>query len=270
MNDMKSNWEDLRLFLSVAREGGLSSAARASGSSPATLARRMLALERATGKDLFVRHDRGYELTADGRMMLADLADVETRIDALATPQGPADQPVIKVSAGTWTTLHLLSHIDTLAGTPPDLQLRFIASEDILDMPHREVAIGFRLRRPQEPNLAGKKIAQVTFAAYATEDAPDLWIKVIANTPSAQWLAKMAGPDIACEVTAPRNSLDLALGGVGKAVLPTFIGDMHPSLKRRSAPIADLTHDQWIVTHQDDRHLPEVRRALERLYKVFA
>ena len=65
MNETISNWDDLHLFLAVAREGGLSPAARLTGRSAATLGRRMLALERSMGRELFVRHERGYELTAD-------------------------------------------------------------------------------------------------------------------------------------------------------------------------------------------------------------
>lgn len=49
MSEAKAGWDDLHLFLAVAREGGLSPAARATGRSAATLGRRMLALERAMG-----------------------------------------------------------------------------------------------------------------------------------------------------------------------------------------------------------------------------
>lgn len=269
MNEKNVSWDDLRMFLAVAREGGLSGAARTSGSSPATLSRRMLALERAMGQTLFVRHDRGYALTADGQALLRDLSPLALQIENLTTPPAETALPSVKISAGSWTTLHLLEHFQALAGTPPDLRVQFVASEQVMDMPHRAVTIGFRNARPQETNLAGRKILSVDFAAYATETAPDLWIKVVAQTPSARWLDKRAGPDVACEVTAPRNSLDLALAGVGKAILPTFIGDRYPTLGRRGQPISELSHDQWIVTHQDDRHLPEVRRVLGRIYRIY-
>ncbi|CCE99729.1 hypothetical protein predicted by Glimmer/Critica (plasmid) [Sinorhizobium fredii HH103] len=52
------NWEDLRLFLHVAEQGGLAGAAEKTGISAPTIGRRMLALERATGRALFVRADR--------------------------------------------------------------------------------------------------------------------------------------------------------------------------------------------------------------------
>ena len=266
MNETAIDWRDLHLFLAVARDGGLSAAAKATGRSPATLGRRMLALERAIGRDLFIRHDRGYELTADARQLLTDLTDVETRINQLTKPSNGTENPVVKISAGSWTTLHLLKRIDQITGTPADIRLRFIAAENILDIPHREIVIGFRNSRPTEPSLAGRKMSRVEFAPYATPKAPQKWIKVIADTPSARWVDRMIGNDAIHEVNAPRNSLDLALLGQGIALLPTFIGDTEPTLNRVGDTIAELAHDQWIVTHHDDRHLPEVRRAIDRMY----
>lgn len=268
MSDDVLQWDDLRLFLAVAQEGGLSPAARITKSSPATLARRMRALEISLGQDLFIRHDRGYTLTAYGQDLRGNMRDVEVRIDHLTVPHGQPDCPLVKVSAGTWTALKLLSHLDRLSGTPVDLRLRFMSSEIVLDMPHRVVDIGFRNQRPTELNLAGRKLSRIEFAPYACHDAPRRWIKVLADTPSARWLDKAVGNDAVCEVNAPRNSLDLALAGQGIALLPTFIGGAHAVLEQTGPNIAVLSHDQWIVSHQDDRHLPHVRRAIDRMSDI--
>jgi DNA-binding transcriptional LysR family regulator len=268
MNETKIDWDDLHLFLAVARGGGLSPAARETRRSAATLGRRMLALERSMGRELFVRHDRGYELTADSRKLLEALTEIEVRIDRLTSPYSKKERPLVKVSAGTWTTMALLENLDEIMDTPADIRLRFISAEDILDIPRREIVIGFRNRRPTGDSLAGRKLSRVEFAPYASVDAPERWIKVLADTPSARWLDKKIGTDAVCEVNAPRNSLDLALAGKGITLLPTFIGDAQKGLRRTGGTIPELAHDQWIVTHQDDRHLPEVRRTIDRLCRV--
>ncbi|MDP2732341.1 MAG: LysR family transcriptional regulator, partial [Hoeflea sp.] len=139
-----TGWDDLRLFLAVAREGGLSPAARATGSSAATLGRRMLALERSMGRELFVRHERGYELTAEARQLVEELTRIETRIARVTAARGDMERPLVKVSAGTWTTLALLDDLDVLTGSPADIRLRFVASEARLDIARREVVIGVR------------------------------------------------------------------------------------------------------------------------------
>lgn len=268
MSEADIDWDDLYLFLAVAREGGLSSAAKVSHRSPATLGRRMHRLERDMARELFIRHDSGYELTADGRKLLQDLEDIEQRIGKLTARLSGEKRPLVKVSAGTWTTLALLSALDDITGSPPDLRLRFVSAEKVLDIQHREVVIGFRNQRPTSQGLAGRKLARVEFAPYAMPGAPDGWIKVTADTPSARWMEKTVGNDASYEVNTPRNSLDLVLAGKGAALLPTFIGDAHAQLQPVGNTIAELAHDQWLVTHQDDRNLPEVRRAIKRLCRI--
>lgn len=264
----ETNWDDLQLFIAVAGEGGLSPAARVTGRSAATLGRRMLALERSLGRELFIRHERGYELTADARELLADLRDVEARIARMTAAPSDAGLPLVKISAGSWTTLALMERMQEIAGTPVDTRLRFVASENILDIGHREVVVGIRNDRPTEDGLAGRKLSRLEFAGYATPDAPDRWIKVLASTRSGRWLDRNIGHDAICEVTSPRNGLDLALRGVGIALLPCFIGDTQPGLQRRGGTVPEVAQDRWIVTHQDDRHLPEVRRVIDRLCRV--
>ena len=261
-------WDELAAFLAVARHGGLSAAARATDASAPTLGRRMRALERRLGRELFVRRTQGYALTDEGRRLRDGLEDVATRIDRLTRPS-PADAlPLVRVTAGTRTMLALAASVERLVGEPPDLRLRLLADEDVLSIPRREAAIGFRNRRPVEGGLAGRRLRRVTFAPYAVADAPARWIRVVADTPSARWVAER-GEAVACETATPRLALDLALRGVGRALLPTFVGDAQPPLERVGAIVDALSHEQWLVTHQDDRHLPEVRRALDRLAAVF-
>lgn len=270
MNERDLDWNDLRFFLAVAREGGLSPAARSVRSSPATLGRRMRALERALGRELFVRHERGYAMTAEARALVGELAEIEARILRLARHAGPEARPVVKVSAGTWTTLALLGRLEDITGAPADIRLRLLSAEAVLDIPRREAVIGFRNRRPTAVGLAGRRLARVEFAPYAAPGASRGWIRVMTDTPSARWLDRAAGAEAVCEVSAPRNALDLALAGKGKALLPTFIGDATGGLQRAGPAIDELAHDQWLVTHQDDRHLPEIRRTIDRLCRIFA
>ncbi|WP_245621565.1 LysR family transcriptional regulator [Enterovibrio calviensis] len=272
MNEMSENvdvdWNDLQLFLAVAREGGLSAAAKSCQRSAATLGRRMHMLERALGKELFARHDRGYELLAEGKVLLQALTEIESRIHDL-TPSPDRDlRPLVKISAGTWTTLFLIQRLDKLSEPLSGIRLRFVSTEKVLDIAHREVVLGIRNHRPIEPTLACRKLAQVEFAPYATDSEQTLWIKVLADIPSAQWLDRVVCNDAICEVNVPRNSLDLALAGQGIALLPTFIGDAEPSLHRVGDTIEALGHDQWMVTHQDDRYLPEVRQLIDKICDV--
>ena len=267
-NPSTVRWDDLSAFLAVARTGGLSAAARETGSSAPTLGRRMRALERTVGRELFVRRSHGYDLTDAGRAMLSELEGIAGRIERItARPAGDA-LPLVKLSAGTWTSLLLVRRLRELAGDPPDVRIRFLAAEDILNIGRREAVIGIRNRQPVEAGLAGRKLARVHFAPYGAPGAAEGWIRVHADTPSARWIASNAESGIAQEVSHPRLALDMALTGAGRAILPTFIGDAETGLERVGEPVVDISHDQWLVTHDDDRALPEVRRTIDRVVGI--
>ncbi|MEN0040615.1 MAG: LysR family transcriptional regulator, partial [Pseudomonadota bacterium] len=89
-----ANWDDLAAFLTVARQGGLSAAARMMGSSPATLGRRMLALERRLARELFIRRTHGYDLTVDGERLLKELQPIADRLDQITAQPAERARPL--------------------------------------------------------------------------------------------------------------------------------------------------------------------------------
>lgn len=270
MNEYQSNaervrWDDVAIFLAVAQTGGLAPAAKFVALSAPTLGRRIRALERAMGQDLFIRRTHSYDLTDAGIALLRDLEGVAGHIERATARPERDNLPLVKVSAGTWTSLALARCWRSLTGNPPDVRLRFMSSEATLSIARREASISIRNRRPNEPGLAGRKLAPNEFAIFAAHYAPSNWIIPTVDTPSSRWAKERAGRDIHHEVTHPRLALDLALEGAGQIVLPTFIGDKETKLERRSEAISELSHDAWLVAHDDDRHLPEIRRVIDRI-----
>ncbi|MEM8916649.1 MAG: LysR family transcriptional regulator [Pseudomonadota bacterium] len=261
-----SDWDDFRLFLEVARGGGLALASKRTGKSPPTLGRRMTALEKRLGSDLFQRHARGYDLTEAGERLLAELSSIEAQLTPLLDRHTSPRPPLMKISAGTWMTYILCRHVDRIARD--DVTIRFIAADHVLDIRHREAVIGLRNHRPEQIGLAGRRVGRVQFAVYGVANGVEAWARVVGTTPSAVWTEQNVGSAPVIEVTHSRNALDLALAGAARAVLPTFIGDDVEGIERLSDPIEELAHDQWLVAHHEDRFEPPVRRTLSRLGAV--
>ncbi len=267
MSETNFDWDDLRLFLAVARSGGLAAATASTGKSAPTLGRRILALERRLVCELFHRRARGYELTDDGRKLLAKAETLEEHITPMIERRAGRAFPVIKISAGTWVTHALCRAMAELAGQDR-IRLRFVAAEEVLDIGRREALIGVRNKRPEGPGLAGRRIGRIRFAVYATRKSVRTWARVIGSTPSARWVKEKCDETDAVEVTDPRSALDLTLTGDTRALLPMFIGRRFTTLKQLSTPIEELDHDQWLVTHHEDRFIAEVRRVIDRTYMV--
>jgi DNA-binding transcriptional LysR family regulator len=261
---MKMNWDDLRLFLEVARTGGLSNAAAKTGKSPATLGRRLLELEKATGLELVERHARGYHLKEDGLKLLEQAEEIERSVLRISKPSQESGT-LVKISAGSWMSRFLAQNVDRLASPGEGIRLRFLSAEQKVDFSRRQAVIGLRNKRPTESALACQKVASVRFAVYAARPDISGWIGVDVETPSADWVRKRYKSDITVESNTPRLALDLALAGAGKIVLPELIGDAEKSLIRISGAIDELTHEQWLVSHHEERHEPSVRTVLKRI-----
>jgi len=265
---MNTDWNDLRLFLAVARHKGLSGAARQTGTSAATLGRRMQALEQATGLEIFHRHARGYDLTEQGDALFAKLSQLDAEIRPLFAREGGREKTLVKLSAGHWTLHALSQQIQQITQAAPDALLRFISADEYLNINHREAVIGIRNQRPHQNGLACRKIGTVSFAGYAAEPSVKGWIRVATSAPSSKWLASQSDARTVIEVNSSQLAKELALQGVGRVVLPSFIGDQIPALTKVHAKIPELDHEQWLVSHDEDRFIPAVRQVLDQTYKV--
>ena len=267
------DWNDLRLFVLVARHGGLSAAARAAGVSPPTLGRRLQALEAALGRRLFDHLPGGYALTEAGRELLAHAEPVEAAVIELERwrDQG-AEGRTVRVSAGTWTSRFLAENIAAIWSPDDGFRVQFLTAEARLDIARRAADIGLRNRRPEEAWLAGQRLVRESFALYARVGgpAPEGFVATTdVLTPSAAWLRARHGASVLVEASNPRMVLDLLLAGVGRAVLPCFVGDAEPRLARLGPPIEELAHEAWLVLHHEDRHDPAVRTVARRLARLF-
>src|SRR5579872_753633 len=74
----ETDWEDLRVFLAVARFGSLSAAGDHLQLAHTTIGRRISNLEARVGGRLVARHAKGMRLTHRGRELATRLAAMET------------------------------------------------------------------------------------------------------------------------------------------------------------------------------------------------
>jgi len=267
------DWNDLKLFLDVARLGGLSAAGRATGLSPATLGRRIAALETAIGEPLFVRQRTGYHLTPAGLELLEHAGEIQSGINAIHRWQAARHgDRVVRVSAGYWTTNFLASKISELWHPEDNFRVEFVTANEKVDIGRHDADLGIRNARPTEQWLAGQLIGKVTFALYAgrkliggTAEGMFVGLSGPAQTPSARWLEAHHGDRIGVRGNDAASIRELVVSGAGLSVLPCFVGDADPRLVRVAGQIPELTSEHWLVSHHDERHAPHVRRLSGRI-----
>jgi DNA-binding transcriptional LysR family regulator len=272
---MDFGWDDLRLFLAVARLGGLSAATETTGLSAPTLGRRLAALEAAMGEALFRRSQSGYALTPAGEDLLARADEVEAAMLALKRwKDGAMGARTVRVSAGAWTSAFLASHVGEIWSVEDKFGLELVTANEKIDIGRRNADIGIRNQRPTEPYLAGRRVGTVAYGLYSGRQlingvAAGYFVGLAGSgapqTQSARWLQARHADRIAVRGNDAMSVRELVANGAGLSVFPCFVGDADPRLIRIAPLITELETEQWLVCHHEERHHPAVRAVTERI-----
>jgi len=280
------DWNDIRAFLSIAREGSLAKAAKATRLSQATLGRHLRALEETLGAPLFDRLPNALRLTALGRETLAganamddDAATILRRAKLAAEPEL---RPVVVTSVNSiaWFMVRHFGELQAkLAGTPLVLK----PTRRSVDLARREADIALRMQSlPDAHDLTGRKIGRVGNAIYVSKaylartgrkpadgmDGIDFIARETGSEISAQarYSADIAKRvRVVCRVSETVLRYQAVLDGLGATLLPCHLGDAEPTLQRIGPRLADLDEDMYLVVHRDLRRVAAVRRAADAI-----
>ncbi|MBL8674505.1 MAG: LysR family transcriptional regulator [Rhodospirillales bacterium] len=285
---MSADWDDLRVFLTLSREGNLSAAAKRLGVSHPTVARRVRALEGRLGARLFDRLPDRFAPTAAGAELLEDAEAMERAAESIGRRSaGLTDtaRGVVRISAGEAMTTLLARRAAALRRKLPEIEFELATSHMLANLSRREADLMIREQVPDLGEIVARRIGRVAYAVYGhpnltahARPAPHaLRIMPWAGfddahgyMPGARWLADLLG-DVRPAVRA-NNWLVLqeaARAGAGLAVLPCFLGDSDADLRRVGGVIDAVAADQWLLVHRDLRDLPRVRAVMDAVIELF-
>jgi DNA-binding transcriptional LysR family regulator len=275
-----ADWEDLHHFVTLAREGTLSAAARTLRVDHATVARRVAALEASTGLKLVDRRARATALTDDGKRIAAVAAPMEEAAFAVARAAQAAKPGVdgeVSISAPpNFASSVIAPQLVRLRQQHPGIRIKLIGEKRQASLSRREADIALRLMRPVEAGLFVRKIGSFGFSLYGApgylEKTPPHALAFIgydasmAASPQEIWLRGIIGER---EVLLRTNDLETqvaaARAGLGVAALPHYLGDSDPHLQRHVVTQKPVSRDVWLAVHRDLRQVPPVRAVLEFL-----
>lgn len=275
------DWNDLRYFLAVARQGSTLAAARAISKSQSTVHRRLDELEASLGRPLVKRHPTGYRLTPFGIAMLPYAEEVERAVEMFEQHQASLEREetgVIRLTCPE-PIMYLITKsglLDKFHTLYPELRVEFVLSDKYLDLAKGDADVALRSGDTDDPGLMGRKIADSLWAIYASKKFIEIngkpsSVDEIVNFPIialdeamaghrlSQWLAEIA-PHAAI---ASRNNSILGLinsvkADLGVAALPMALGDKEAELVRIIGPVPELTRAWRILAHPDIRKTPRV------------
>lgn len=267
-------WDDLRIVLAIVEQGTLSAAAQKLHVSHPTLSRRLQRIERRLGTRLFERLPTRLEPTpaAEEVRLLAlrlrdEIAALERRIGGL---DGQTDGAV-RLTAPDAVAEYLLPDIlARLCAAPDASPLELLVSNQPLSLARREADIALRITARPDEALAGREVGRVEFAVYAARDrAHEVdglpWVgfdAALACSGPGAWMARHVGDDaIRLRANTLLGAAKAVRAGIGRGLLPCFVGASLPELQRIGEPLPELGQPLWLLMHADMARRPRLRRA---------
>jgi DNA-binding transcriptional LysR family regulator len=274
------DWDDIRIFLAVARFKKIALAARQLGIDPTTLSRRIGRLEEALGARLFDVGSSGRLLSERGQAMLNHAERVESA--ALAAMEDVTGEAYrlsgqVRVSVAEGFCTHILAPgIADFNAQHPGIKLDLVTASGFLNPSKREADMAVMLARPQKGRLSIQRLGDYTLHLYGTPayleragkptSPAGLFDHVLVGyvpdfifSPELDYLNEVyPGLDAQIRSTSINVQHRMVIEGAGIGVLPDFIGSKDERLIPLLTEEVRIVRSFWLVIHEDLRKLPRI------------
>jgi len=273
------NWNDLRYFLALAREGSVSGAGKVLGVEHTTVARRITALEKQLGSRLFDRLPSGYEMTQVAENLYPHALAMEELMQV-------ADREVFGMDTQLSGSLKLTASYDvfTRLVTPklhrftdryPGIDIELLSSTSLADLASRQADIALRLSPNPPEYLIGRKVLPLRHGIYAStkylkkkrdSEKLILWEH---ERKAPEWVVDhFPKARIAARVNEIMTMMESVKNHLGIARLPCYVADPEPTLRRLDLSLTPSNWGVWVLSHVDLRSTARVRVCREFLIEI--
>lgn len=273
------NWDDIRYFLALCREGSVSQAGKTLGVNHTTVARRITAFEEELGTRLFDRTRDGYSMTQAAEDMYDQAVEMESyalAIDRAIVGQDAELKGLLKLTAPyDFANRVIVQALPKFREAYPGIELELLTTTGLVDLAAREADIAVRLTAKPPEYLIGRKVLPLHHGIYGAPgylntmpEKPDV-ILFRSEQVMPEW-AQHHFPEANIVLRTDNLSTmrSAVAAGLGIARMPCYEGDSDSSIRRVDEPLTLSTWGVWILSHVDLRSTARVRVCREFLTKV--
>jgi DNA-binding transcriptional LysR family regulator len=280
------DWDNMRAFLSVARQGQFLAASRMLKVNQATIARRVTALEGDLRATLFERSTTGVTLTEAGRELLVRAERMESEMlqaEAELRQQDVQLSGAVRIGAPDgFTTYFLINALRALVERHPGIDIQLVPMPLAVSLARREVDIAIAIEEPAAGRFVARKLTDYGLGIYGStryldscgrpQSAEDLknhrligYVENYAYSSALNFVSELfAGNRTSFECASAVGQVEAVRAGLGLGVLHHFIAatldGIEPVLPERGAKRA-----YWLVIHEDVRSLGRIRATVDHI-----
>ena len=275
------DWNDLRHFLAVARNGSTIAASKALGVSQSTVHRRLAELEKSIAHRLVARHATGYRLTEFGKELQPFALRVEEAVEALERRLVASNETLtgsVRVTCSESIGYRLTKSpvLDTFHKLYPGLRVELLMSDQVFELSKGAADIAIRAGALDDDSLVGRKIADVAWGVYASRSYIERYGRPknideinkhavigfegnIKDHHAGQWLRTVAPrANVAARSDSVTGLIMTVKSGAGLAPLPIPLASAEAELELVFGPLPGLVSQIYLLTHPDLRRTPRV------------
>jgi len=278
-------WDQLQVFLAVARGGGLQAGARALGLDRTTVGRRLQALEAELRAPLFLRGRDGWRLTATGLAVQERAArmDAEARAAEQEAARVHQVEGVVRLAVTEAVAPFLVEQgLLEVCASHPGLRLELLAGNRRVDLAAGEADLAVRTDPLTGAALVARVLVRSPVALYgapallrahpprrgirALEGMPVLLPSgELGHLPEARWLARQAGARVVLASNHLPALVAAARAGHGLVPLLEAWGDREPALQRVLPVPGVPPRALWLVRTRESLRRAAISAVAEKL-----
>lgn len=274
------NWDDVRVFLAIARSGQILGASRHLNLNHATVARRLTTLERDLAAKLFIRRTNGCDLTVEGERFLVSAERMESEMFSARAAIGQTDLQTagtVRVGAPDGMGVAFLApRLGELTAQYPELTIQLVPVPRSFSLSRREADIAITLERPVEGRLVARKLTDYSLGFYASRAYLEQhgepmtlaelkaahrlvgYVEDLIFSPSLNFGREMIKDWQAnFEISSAIGQTEAVRAGAGIGILHKFIA-MDDRALVPILPENVISRAYWLVMHEDLRSIRRV------------
>ena len=266
------NWDDMRLFLGLARNGRVAIAAKGLKVDPTTLVRRVKKLEDSLNCKLFELTKRGYVLTTHGSELVTYIEKAEHYFLEAQNELGDERSHLagtIRVSVsegfGSWFLAPLLPNFKKQY---PGISIELVATSGFLNLNKREADMAILLEKPSRGLLVTQKLTDYNLYLYTHrsligENKPETlhdltafnlvsYVPDLVYAPQLKFIEETALSQLsALRSTSINAQYQMLVNGAGVGILPKFMAEKQSGLVRLIENEIHIKRTFWLATHKE-------------------
>lgn len=292
MNPNPAKWDDLKMFLEVARQGSVHAAAKRLRLDHSTVCRRIGRLESLLAVKLFDRSQKGIAVRSEAQGLLKHIEQMDRHAghleDAFVRSKSTTTQVVRIATMEGIASGYLARRLPALAQFGPNVKIELVSIPQAVDLSRKEADVFLSFFNPDARGLKSTLFGTFSLFLYCSKDylrrhgAPrtreDLdahvfvgYIDDLLAINAVRWLDEVVtAPDMSFHSNSVFAQCNAAVSGLGIALLPTFVGEGVAGLQRILPENVSVQREVWVSVRTEQSHLSRIKAATQFLKHIFA